>query len=195
MGEENKRELDFSKTSLKTAFNYLIGNSHISGNLTMKRLCNYVFTTIGLIESLKRQCPKLKNNINKYKELPTSSYFISELQDLLNVFLHIYIYTCLFICLGTYLSFTICLKRYAKNQAEVVNQTICNCWPAYTKPFFLREKLEISDRNCGVDLELMICIFMLWMIDLYSYLSLCLFICLFASRWSCCCKLKQMLKL
>ena len=32
----------------------------------------------------------------------------------------VYKYVCIFVCIGTYFSFSICLKDYIKNQAEAV---------------------------------------------------------------------------
>ena len=131
-GGGKKRGLGFSKTTLKTASNYLMENCYVNaGNLKMKRLCNFVSKTIKLLEGIKQQVAK-----REYSQY-SASYFISVCPKGLNVYLedkqsyyaiyiyiYIYIYTylqylyisymyicfsvckfiCVFICLGTYLS-------------------------------------------------------------------------------------------
>ena len=82
MGGGKKRWLGFSKTTLKTASNYLMENCYVNaGNLTMKRLCNFTSKTIELLEGIKQQVAKREHS--QY----SASCFISVCPKRLNVYL------------------------------------------------------------------------------------------------------------
>ena len=116
-GGGKKRGLGFSKTTLKTASNYLMENCYVNaGNLKMKRLCNFVSKTIKLLEGIKQQVAK-----REYSQY-SASYFISVCPKGLNVYLedkqsyfsyiyilHIfilcYIYIYIYIYIYTYLQY------------------------------------------------------------------------------------------
>ena len=116
-GGGKKRGLGFSKTTLKTASNYLMENCYVNaGNLKMKRLCNIVSKTIKLLEGIKQQVAK-----REYSQY-SASYFISVCPKGLNVYLedkqsyfsyiyilHIfilcYIYIYIYIYIYTYLQY------------------------------------------------------------------------------------------
>ena len=92
-----KRGLGFSKTTLKTAINYLMENCYVNaGNMTMNRPCNFISKTMVLLEGIKKQVAKREYSQNY------ASCFISVCPKRLNVYLedkqsyfsYIYIYIC-----------------------------------------------------------------------------------------------------
>ena len=92
-----------------------------------------------------------KRNHNRGKNVLKQSiylfkYFVSLISDGIDIYRRqivsfffkciciYFVYAWNFVCLGTYLLFSIQLKVYTKNQGEVVDQTNCNCWAAQAKP-------------------------------------------------------------
>ena len=95
-----KRGLGFSKTTLKTAINYLMENCYVNaGNMTMNRPCNFISKTMVLLEGIKKQVAKREYSQNY------ASCFISVCPKRLNVYLedkqsyfsYIYIYIYIYV--------------------------------------------------------------------------------------------------
>ena len=113
-----------------------------------------------------------------------------------NMFTPVFAYN--FASLNTYLSFSICLKAYTKNQAEVV---VAEGQPNYLQLLahlnqakFLARIFKMISQNLDVGLKLKICIFKFWSTDLHLYLFVCFFPCLIPYFLNCFYHLKSIVK-